>query len=281
LSGPSCVKQNIYSHPLFDSVISSLTGKTMSTATDSFYDDLADHYHLIFEDWNRSIEKQAAILGPLLEQYTNRVTPRVLDCACGIGTQTLGLSMRGHHLVASDLSRSSVARAEKEAALRDLNIQFYAADMRNLSSVPGDDFDVVLAADNVLPHLILREHRNQALHEMASKLRPGGILLSTIRNYDHLIQTRPAIQAPSFFGVKGQRRVVHQVWDWDGDEYDVHLYLSLEILAEWVVKQYVSRYHALLRNDLTASLREAGFATVQWLEPAETSFYQPIVIAGK
>lgn len=253
----------------------------MSTATDSFYDDFAGHYHLIFEDWNRSIGKQAAILGPLLEQYTNQVAPRVLDCACGIGTQTLGLSMRGHYLVASDLSRASIARAEKESALRNLNIQFYVADMLNLSSIHGDGFDVVLAADNALPHLLLREHRNQALHQIATKLKPGGILVATIRNYDHLIQTRPTIQAPSFFGAKDQRRIVHQVWDWDGDEYDVHLYISLEISSEWVVKHYVSRYHALLRNDLTASLREAGFTTVQWLEPAETSFYQPIVIARK
>jgi hypothetical protein len=31
----------------------------MEAATDTFYDDLADHYHLIFENWNKSIEGQA------------------------------------------------------------------------------------------------------------------------------------------------------------------------------------------------------------------------------
>ncbi|MCU1323685.1 MAG: Methyltransferase type 11 [Acidobacteriaceae bacterium] len=253
----------------------------MDAATDTFYDDLADYYHLIFEDWNRSIDKQAAILGPLLEQYANRVAPRVLDCACGIGTQTLGLSMRGHHLIGSDLSRASVARAEKEAVLRGLKIQFYIADMRNLSPVREDGFDVVLAADNALPHLLIRKDRDQTLREMAGKLRPGGILVATIRDYDHLIQTRPAIQAPSFYGIQGQRRIVHQIWDWDGNEYDVHLYISLETSTQWIVQHYVSRYHALLRNDLTVSLQEAGFTTVQWLEPSETSFYQPVVIARK
>jgi len=67
----------------------------MASAIDTFYDDLADHYHLIFEDWNRSIENQAAILGPLLEKHTDRAIPHVLDCACGIGTQTLGLANKG------------------------------------------------------------------------------------------------------------------------------------------------------------------------------------------
>ena len=27
------------------------------------YDDLADHYHLIFDDWERSMERQAALVG--------------------------------------------------------------------------------------------------------------------------------------------------------------------------------------------------------------------------
>ncbi|WP_433983497.1 class I SAM-dependent methyltransferase [Tunturiibacter empetritectus] len=262
-------------------MISSLTKKPMDTPTDTFYDDLADHYHLIFEDWSQSIERQAATIGPLLERYTNQVAPRVLDCACGIGTQTLGLSMRGHSLVASDQSRASVARAAREANLRGLKIQFHVADMRNLSSIPEENFDAVLAADNALPHLLLREDRDQALHEIAGKLRPGGILIATIRDYDHLIQTRPSIQAPLMYGPRGQRRIVHQLWDWDGEEYDVHLYLSFERSAQWTVKHYVSRYRALLRNDLSTSLHDAGFTAIQWLEPADTNFYQPVLIARK
>ena len=253
----------------------------MATTTASFYDDLADYYHLVFDDWDKSIERQAAILGPLLEKLTGQPTPRVLDCACGIGTQAIGLSMRGHHLVASDLSRASVARAEKEAILRGATIQFHMADMRDLSSIRERDFDAVLSADNALPHLLLKKDRDQALREMGAKLRPGGTWIATIRDYDRLIQTRPAIQPPSFFGVRGDRRIVHQVWDWDREEYDLHLYLSLEMSKQWTVKHFISRYHALLRKDLSSSLQQAGFIAVQWLEPAETSFYQPIIIARK
>jgi glycine/sarcosine N-methyltransferase len=254
---------------------------TMENVTDTFYDDLADHYHLIFEDWNQSIARQAAILGPLLEQYVGRPELHILDCACGIGTQTLGLSMRGHHLVGSDLSPASIARAEKEAATRGLRIPFQIADMRDLSTIQGEDFDVVLAADNALPHLLLQEHRDRAICSMASKIRPGGILAITIRDYDRLIQTCPAVQEPSFYGTRPDRRIVHQIWDWDGDDYDVHMYLSLEASSKWVVRHFVSRYHALLRKELSLSLRQAGLNTAQWLEPAETSFYQPVVIAKK
>jgi glycine/sarcosine N-methyltransferase len=253
----------------------------MQSAMASFYDNLADDYHLIFDDWDKSIERQAAILGPLLEKYTGQVTPRVLDCACGIGTQSIGLSLRGHHLVASDLSQTSVSRAESEAVHRGATIQFHLADMRNLSVISEGEFDAVIAADNAIPHLLLRKDRDQALQEMAKKLRPGGTWLATIRDYDRLLQTRPASQPPSFFGARGKRRIVHQLWDWEGEDYDLHLYLSLETPEQWVVKHLVSRYHALQRYDLSDSLRQAGFTAIQWLEPPETSFYQPIVIARK
>ena len=248
---------------------------------DTFYDDLAEHYHLIFEDWSRSIERQAGVLGPLLERYTGCVAPRVLDCACGIGTQTLGLVARGHDLVASDLSCASGARAQREARLRGLEVPFHIADMRDLSGLPAQDFDAVLAADNALPHLLFKEDRDRALREMAGRLRAGGVLAVTLRDYDRLIQTRPAMQPPSFFGEPGSRRIVHQVWDWEGPEYDVHLYISLETDAGWVVKHFVSRYQALLQEDLNASLRVAGFRDIEWLEPEETSFYQPVVIARR
>jgi len=248
---------------------------------DPFYDDLAEYYHHLFEDWSRSLERQAAVLGPLLERYTGCGAPRVLDCACGIGTQTLGLAQRGHDLVGSDLSSAAVARAQREARLRGLEVPFHVADMRDLSAHPAQDFDAVLAADNALPHLLLREDRDRALREMAERLRPDGVLVVTLRDYDRLIQTRPAMQPPSFFGEPGSRRIVHQVWDWEGTEYDVHLYISLETDGGWVVKHFVSRYQALLREDLKASLRRAGFADIQWLESEETSFYQPVVIARR
>ena len=78
----------------------------MGESAEGFYDDLAQWYHLIFEDWNRSIAYQGAVLGPILERHTGRRnSPYVLDCACGIGTQTIGLAQRGHIVVGSDLSR--------------------------------------------------------------------------------------------------------------------------------------------------------------------------------
>jgi ubiquinone/menaquinone biosynthesis C-methylase UbiE len=61
----------------------------MAEGVKHFYDRLASNYHLIFEDWDASMKRQAAALGAILERECGMPSAlRILDCACGIGTQT-------------------------------------------------------------------------------------------------------------------------------------------------------------------------------------------------
>ena len=249
--------------------------------TVAFYNDLAEHYHLIFEDWDRSIERQATALGPLLAARVGPAPLKVLDCACGIGTQTIGLARLGHTLVASDASDAALKRAERETVKRELAVNFHLADMRALSALPERDFDVVLAADNSLPHLLSGDDLTLALRNISTLLRPEGIFVATIRDYDTLLQTRPTFQGPAFYSDSGRRRIVHQVWDWCGDAYTVHLHLACETASSWVAKHHVTRYRALQRGELSDSLAATGFYQIEWLTPESTGFYQPIVIARK
>jgi len=253
----------------------------MSPDPADFYDDLAEHYHLIFEDWDRSIERQAAVLGPLLEKLAARSPLRILDCACGIGTQAIGMAQRGHSVVGTDLSRAAVERATREALQRKLHIQFHVADMRDLSALPESDFDAVVVGDNALPHRLTGEDLSRALENIFLRLRPGGGLLATMRDYDRLLATRPTLQGPTFYSAKETRRIVHQVWDWDEDQYDVHLYLTWRTPSGWTAKHFASRYRALTRTELTSGLKAQGFREIEWLMPEQTKFNQPIVVARK
>lgn len=253
----------------------------MGTSPEDLYNDLASSYHLIFEDWDQSIARQAAVLGPLIERSAGKMSPRVLDCACGIGTQALGLTQRGHLLVGSDLSQRAVDRARKEAQQRAVNIPFYVADMRDLGTVVEGDFDVVLVGDNALPHLMTQLELEQALSQIRMKLADSGVLVATLRDYDTLSATKPSAQPPAFYVKDGKTRIVHQVWQWDGNTYVFHLYITIQTEDGWDVRHFVSRYRALLRAELNDALRSAGFTGVEWLEPDVTAFYQPIVVARK
>jgi glycine/sarcosine N-methyltransferase len=253
----------------------------MVTTTSSFYDDLADHYHLIFDDWNKSIERQARVLNKLLFQQTNKSSVDLLDCACGIGTQAIGFAQAGHRVVASDLSRTAVDRAKREANHRGLDISFFVSDMTSLEEIAKADFDVVAALDNALPHLTAMEIE-KAVRVIGSKLKPDGLFVASIRDYDKLILQRPAIQEPVFYTKDEDRRIVHQVWEWIDDErYVVHLFITTLSGKSWASHHFATEYRCLLRGELTSTLARAGFEQVGWLMPGESGFYQPIVLARR
>lgn len=252
----------------------------MAESVLNFYSSLAGYYHLIFEDWDASIARQARILNPLLASRLPGHPLRILDCACGIGTQSLGFASLGHSVVGSDLSPASIARARLEAERRNLRITYCVADMTSLEGVDAP-FDAVTALDNALPHLD-SERLARSLRAIAGKLKPEGLFLASIRDYDALLLTRPSIQEPAFYGKAGKRRFVHQVWDWtDERSYTLHLFLTAEEGSTWVAHHFVCEYCCVLRNELSALLEQAGFDRIEWLMPGDSAYYQPIVVARK
>jgi glycine/sarcosine N-methyltransferase len=253
----------------------------MAREVQESYDELADHYHLNFENWQATIDRQAGLLAPLLEKECGPASRvRVLDCACGIGTQTLGLAARGFRMTASDLSPKAVERARREAAQRKLDIRFRVANMLDLASLGESRFDAVICMDNTLPHLESTEQLAQAAQQMRNCLRPDGLLMASIRDYDRLVGERPAMQAPAFYSDQGQCRIVFQVWDWKDERgYVFHLYITSGNNNRWQTFHTCAAYRAVLRDELTAVLGDTGFKNIRWLIAADSGFYQPIVLA--
>jgi glycine/sarcosine N-methyltransferase len=246
-----------------------------------FYDPFAEHYHLIFDDWDASIDRQAVAYNRLIASVLPDSSLKILDCSCGIGTQALGFAKMGHRVVASDLSPAAVARAAREAEIRGLKIDFRVSDLTSLKETEDCDFDVVATLDNALPHLEADDIR-RAVSAMASKLRPGGLLMASIRDYDALLPDRPTVMGPTFFGSGQDRRIVLQVWDWiDETRYAVHLYITPRSGAGWDSHHFAGEYRCMLRAELTDALMAAGFEKPRWLMPSESGLYLPVVLARK
>ncbi|MGA7554080.1 MAG: class I SAM-dependent methyltransferase, partial [Candidatus Acidiferrales bacterium] len=164
------------------------------------YDELASQYHLIFENWELSLERQAVALSSILQgKCALTTTARILDCACGIGTQSLGLAKMGFRVSGCDLSLRAIERARLEASRRNVDIHFSVANMLNLTSLGESRFDAVICMDNALPHLESAEQLLQAAKQFRARLRPGGLLMASIRDYDRLMEERPVTQGPSFY----------------------------------------------------------------------------------
>jgi glycine/sarcosine N-methyltransferase len=245
------------------------------------YDELAAHYDQIFENWEVSVARQAKVLGGILQHECGDGRPiRVLDSACGIGTQSLGLAMEGFNVTGCDLSYGAIQRACSEASKRGLSIPFSVANMVQLSTIPDSSFDAVICMDNSLPHLETDELLLRAAQQAYGKLKPGGSFIGSIRDYDQLVVERPKIQGPSFYSDSGRRRIVFQIWDWvDERRYRFHLYITRSAESVWQTLHFTSTYRAVLRSELRQILEQAGFRNVRWLSPPDTGFYQPIFVA--
>lgn len=247
-----------------------------SKQQNEFYEQLASTYHLIFADWDVSMHEQGKLLSNLLSSPD--VIGPVLDCACGIGTQALPLAALGYKMEGVDLSISEVERAKKEAAIRGLSIDFRQDDMRQLKTAPLQHYGAVIAMDNALPHLESEEEILTALKAMKDRLRKGGHLLLSLRDYDKLMKERSSFTPPNFFQDGKYRRIVHQIWDWqDERRYVLHLYITYETPNGWTSHHFIGRYRAISIDEVICLMKKVGFLKVKLLNLEETGFYQSII----
>jgi SAM-dependent methyltransferase len=251
----------------------------------NFYDQLSPFYHVIFENWDASIERQGSNLKRIIQSnWPEHQT--VLDVSCGIGTQAIGLSRNGYQVTASDLSANEVERAKHEAQRHgQTNISFSVCDMRTAFAHHGGPFDIVISCDNSIPHLLTDDDILSTLKQMYSCLRPGGGCLITIRDYDQEQRGGKNLIKP--YGKakieNGKRYVPLQVWDFDESDdqyYDFTLHLIEEDLnsKEIITHAMRSRYYAIQSEKLIKLMHDAGFEKITRLNEG---FYQPVYIGTR
>ena len=246
----------------------------------TFYDNMATQYDKLFLDWQATTQEQAEILDQLFSRSGFDRGARVLDCACGIGTQAIGLAALGYRVTGSDISEGELAEARQRAAEKGVAIDFHQADFCALEDTFSETFDIVMAMDNALPHMLSHESLEAAITSMVGRLAPGGLLVASIRDYDALLEEKPPYSPPYIHPTEKGQRVSFQTWDWSGDHYRLRQYI-IDDGETLQVSKFDCEYRATRREEMTTLLRKCGCREVNWLFGEETGFYQPIVVAKK
>jgi len=245
----------------------------------AFYDALAPLYHLVYENWEAAIDRQGKALDSVIRSYLGAGSQRIRDIACGIGTQSLGLAALGHRLFSSDLSPAAVQRARREANTRGLSIDFGVADMRTRNTYSSPECDVVLCADNSLPHLLSDAEITDALRSFLAQLRRGGLCLISVRDYAVLEQGGVQLRQHGVRIENGTRWLLFQLWEWDGSIYDLHFYFVADDgESPCTTHVFRSSYYAVSIDHLMTLMRSAGFEQVCRIDDV---FFQPVIAARR
>ena len=246
----------------------------------TFYDSLASQYDKLFLDWQSTTKEQAVMLDRLFTDHGFDKTAHILDCACGIGTQSIGLAGMGYHVIGSDISDVELVEAKERAKKNQVNVRFKYADFRALSYTFAQRFDIVIAMDNALPHMLTGQDLATAIRSIVNQLKAGGMFVASIRDYDALLKDKPPYAPPYIHKTEKGQRVSFQTWKWEGDNYRLIQYI-VEDEDTLQVSKFECEYRATRREELTSLLTENGCSEVMWMFPEETGFYQPIVVAKK
>jgi len=244
------------------------------------YDKLTPFYHLIYADWKSTIRQHGEALDQIIRSAGVELPCAVLDAACGIGTQTLGLASLGYQVTASDFCAASVDRAKNEAIQRGLSIETAVADMRELYAHHNRTFDVVIACDNAIPHLLSDAEILVALKEFHRCTAPGGLCLISVRDYTNVELRGPAQLHPNgVHQVEKSRYVLLQVWNPLPPLHETIFYI-IEHREGALPITHTSRAicYAVPIYRLMRLMDEAGFHEVRRVDGV---FFQPVIIGRK
>ncbi|MET9096396.1 class I SAM-dependent methyltransferase [Streptomyces cyaneofuscatus] len=99
---------------------------------------------------------------------------RVLDAGCGTGRIAVRLAELGHRCTGVDVDASMLAVARRQAPAQE----WLLGDLARTDSLGlRPDFDLVLAAGNVIP-LLAPGTEAAVIGQLAAVLRPGGLLVT-------------------------------------------------------------------------------------------------------
>jgi S-adenosylmethionine-dependent methyltransferase len=167
-----------------------------------------------FYDTNANLEigrlERHQLERDITQCYLDKYLPpdgTILDIGAAAGIYAILLAKKGYSVTAVDLSPNLIEQCRKrvgEDGLED-KISCYVADARDLSDVPGGNYDAALVL-GPLYHLVVEEDRMQVLRQVWERLKPNGLIFSAfvsrygiwgavMRKLPHFIEKSPEVQS--------------------------------------------------------------------------------------
>lgn len=186
----------------------------------------------------------------------------VIDAGCGTGRMARELAARGFRVVGLDRSPELIAEANWSGG----EVEYVVADLATWR--PPEPAAGVLCR-GVLNDLLTDAERSAALRSLAAVLRPGGVLVADVRDWERsverysdgrIVERSATAKDGTELELRGRARL---------DTARRHLIFDERIAAgagEYLCEFRMRPWSA---GELDAGLREAGFESVERVPPEE------------
>ena len=162
----------------------------------------------------KSVHGEADLVANLLRDSGGT---RVLDAGCGTGRVAIELANRGFSVVGIDSDAAMLDAARTKAP----ELSWVHADLVDADAAVGAEFDIVVAAGNVMIFLTPGTER-AVVGQLADRLAPDGLLVSGFQ----LNTGRLTLERYDEYAAAAGLELVHRWSTWDredfsGDDYAV------------------------------------------------------------
>jgi ubiquinone/menaquinone biosynthesis C-methylase UbiE len=223
----------------------------MADTQNKFYTSISEYYAEIFPYNPSQLQFVADGAGDLTGQ-------QILDIGCATGELAFHLAKSGAEVTGIDLNEDLLQQAK--AGKVHTKLTFQKGNMLELQNdFQAEKFDLVLCFGNTLVHLSSPEQILEMLIGVNAVLKPGGIFLLQILNYDYIL-SEPVTELP-LIETENIRFVRH--YSFDESSPLISFQTELHLKKEGEVISNETPLLALKSNELRNLLENVGFESVE------------------
>jgi ubiquinone/menaquinone biosynthesis C-methylase UbiE len=165
---------------------------------EDFYAQLASAYDT-FTEWEKRWTREQHFFQSLINLYN---ITSAIDAGCGTGFHSLLLSHLGVNVVAADLSKEMLHITERNAKKYCTPLTIVQSSFQELSQNIPQPVDAVFCLGNSFPHCLSKKEQQRAIQNFFSVLKPNGVLILQLLNYERILQQHARIQNVKQIGEK-------------------------------------------------------------------------------
>lgn len=240
-----------------------------------FYETLSAYYDKVFP--------LSEPCKTFIEKHLIQDKGKILDVGCSTGELDIFLGEKGYEVLGIDLDQKMIQIANEKIAHKKLPVEFKVMNMEHLeANFSESQFDGVICIGNTLVHLSGILQIKGVLKQMVSLLKPGGVLILQIINYDRII-TQNITELPL---IDNEDVSFIREYDYNEPENKVIFKTTLKVKKTNEIFENEISLFPLRYEILKMMLTDLGLKNINWYgsfkgEPYDWNSYATVVTAQK